>query len=60
MNNFDMLMAVMSGLGNVAVTRLNKLWADLPVKHRQKFEQIDDLLSPAGSTYSLPLFLTIP
>jgi hypothetical protein len=49
LNNFNSLMAVMSGLNRAAVSRLKKVWARVPIKFVELFHQLEDLMTPLGN-----------
>mmetsp|Transcript_23200 Transcript_23200/g.31695 ORF Transcript_23200/g.31695 Transcript_23200/m.31695 type:complete len:805 (-) Transcript_23200:20-2434(-) len=46
--NYEMLLAILTGLGNVAVTRLSKVWAEVPSKKVQKYESLEQFMAPDG------------
>jgi hypothetical protein len=49
LNNFNSLMAVMSGLNRASVSRLKKVWARVPIKFVELFHQLEDLMTPLGN-----------
>lgn len=47
MNNFNSCFAVLSGLGNTAVSRLTQTWRRVPQKYLQEFEELQSLMDPS-------------
>ena len=47
LNNFNGLFAVLSGLGNTAVSRMQQTWKRLPAKYLGEFEQMQLLMDPS-------------
>jgi len=41
-------MSVMTGLTNIAVLRVTKLWEDIPSKTKQKFDTYEEFINPMG------------
>tara|TARA_R110002050_G_scaffold193640_3_gene328668 strand:+ start:584 stop:1621 length:1038 start_codon:yes stop_codon:yes gene_type:complete len=48
LNDFNGMLAIISGLGNVAVQRLKKAWGGIPSKMLTKFENMSALMAPIG------------
>eukprot|EP01117_Protostelium_nocturnum_P015798 TRINITY_DN6157_c0_g2_i2.p1 TRINITY_DN6157_c0_g2~~TRINITY_DN6157_c0_g2_i2.p1 ORF type:complete len:486 (-),score=147.32 TRINITY_DN6157_c0_g2_i2:1010-2467(-) len=46
LNNFDGCMAVLSGLNNFAVQRLKTSWGLISEKHRDDYQQLEELMNP--------------
>tara|TARA_R110002050_G_scaffold139166_1_gene263220 strand:- start:2109 stop:2438 length:330 start_codon:yes stop_codon:yes gene_type:complete len=58
-NDFNGMLAILAGLGNVAVQRLKKAWTAVGAKYRDKFNDMNDLMSPhRGMFQAQPYFLT--
>tara|TARA_R110002050_G_scaffold265784_1_gene406978 strand:+ start:120 stop:671 length:552 start_codon:yes stop_codon:yes gene_type:complete len=45
LNDFNGLMAVLSGLNNVAVQRLRYVWKEIPNKKRHVFDSLEEMMS---------------
>jgi len=48
MANYDILLAVLTGLGNIAITRLSTIWEGVSPKKVEKFKKLEDFMGPAG------------
>lgn len=48
-NNFNSLMAVMSGLNRASISRLKKVWERVPLRHVEVFHQLEDVMTPLGN-----------
>ena len=54
MNNFDLLLAVLSGLNNVSVLRLKTLiWKKMPSKYRELFRNLEATMSATNGMNTL-------
>jgi hypothetical protein len=49
LNNFDSLLAVLSGLSNPAVFRLTQLWNEISDRSLKDFKSLEELMSPANN-----------
>jgi len=49
MNNFQSLMAVMSGLNCSSVSRLKRVWSRIPVKYTELFASMEQVMTPLGN-----------
>jgi len=47
MNNYNALFAVLSGLSNVAVSRMQNTWRKIPARLFQEFESLTKLMDPS-------------
>lgn len=45
--NFNSMFAIISGLGQAAVTRLRNTWEKLPTKYQKMYEDMVDLMDPS-------------
>ena len=53
MGDFNGLMAIMAGLGSVAISRLKRDWKELPVKQRQTWQNFEELMSQKKGTFTI-------
>jgi len=49
LNNFNSLMAIMSGLNRASVSRLKKVWAKVPIRLVELFRQQEEVMSPLNN-----------
>ena len=51
-----MLLAILTGLGNVGVTRLTSIWSNVSSKMIHKYEQLEQFMSPENGFFFLFFF----
>ena len=57
-NDFNGLMAVLSGLSSIAVQRLSEHWKRIPSKSLTEYKDLEALMSPAAGSLSFPFTST--